>query len=137
MIDNIFLTVGINLIPTLIWIFVILIISIKYKPLFKKTKILLCSFILTCSLMLIISRFEFYTGPLSIFTVNGEVPLGGKIGQYISDLWSWHLTAIQTLITGITLGLIVPNKSIYYFKIDFSITAKIKNFLNNGAHYIC
>ena len=136
MIDNIFLTVGINLIPILIWIFVISIITIKYNHLFKKTKIIFCYFVLTCSLMLIISRFEFYTGPLSVFTVSGEVPLGGKIWEYISDLWSWHLTALQTLITGIALGLIVPNKSINYFKIDFSITSKIKNFLNINSNQI-
>ena len=86
--------------------------------------------------MIIISPFEFYTGPLSIFTVSGEVPLGGKIGQNISDLWSWHFTAIQTLMTGIALGLIVPNKSLNYFKIDFLVHEKIKGFLNISSEQI-
>lgn len=86
--------------------------------------------------MIIISPFEFYTGPLSIFTVSGEVPLGGKIGQNISDLWSWHFTAIQTLMTGIALGLIVPNKSLNYFKIDFLVNEKIKGFLNISSDQI-
>ena len=136
MIESIFLAVGINLIPILIWIFVISIIIIKFRHLYKKIKNLLCYFTLTCSLMIIISPFEFYTGPLSIFTVSGEVPLGGKIGQNISDLWSWHFTAIQTLMTGIALGLIVPNKSLNYFKIDFLVHEKIKGFLNISSDQI-
>ena len=130
MIESIFLAVGINLIPILIWILIIPIIIFKFRSLNKKIIDLLCYFILTCSLMTIISPFEFYTGTLSIFTVSGEVPLGGKIGQNISDLWSWHFTAIQTLITGIALGLIVPNKSLNYLKIYFFIPEKIKSFLN-------
>ena len=130
MIESIFLAVGINLIPILIWILIIPIIIFKFRSLNKKIIDLLCYFILTCSLMTIISPFEFYTGALSIFTVSGEVPLGGKIGQNISDLWSWHFTAIQTLITGIALGLIVPNKSLNYLKIYFFIPEKIKSFLN-------
>mgnify|MGYP006137292719 FL=1 len=136
MIESIFLAVGINLIPILIWIFAISIIIIKFRHLYKKIKNLLCYFTLTCSLMIIISPFEFYTGPLSIFTVSGEVPLGGKIGQNISDLWSWHFTAIQTLMTGIALGLIVPNKSLNYFKIDFLVNEKIKGFLNISSDQI-
>ena len=130
MIESIFLAVGINLIPILIWILIIPIIIFKFKSLDRKIKKLLCYFILTCSLMTIISPFEFYTGALSVFTVSGEVPLGGKIGQNISDLWSWHFTAIQILITGIALGLIVPNKSLNYFKIYFFIPEKNKSFLN-------
>ena len=90
MIESIFLAVGINLIPILIWILIIPIIIFKFRSLNKKIIDLLCYFILTCSLMTIISPFEFYTGTLSIFTVSGEVPLGGKIGQNISNLWSWH-----------------------------------------------
>ncbi|MQG18640.1 MAG: DNA translocase FtsK [SAR202 cluster bacterium] len=130
MIENIFLAVGINLIPILIWLLIISIIAIKFKNLLKKIKSIISYLILSFSLMIIIAPLEFYSGPLSLFTVSGEVPLGGKLGESISNLWSWQLTIIQILITGIALSLIVPNKSIMNFNIHLKKIQTLLNYKN-------
>ena len=104
---------GLGVAPVSIWIGVLLWALARRRSWFRRVNLWVGSLILVTFILGILSFFQPYYGTLAVFTLDGEVTLGGDVGYTVAGpvVWEGALRAFGLFLLGMVIA--APSLSLY------------------------
>ncbi|MCH8109076.1 MAG: DNA translocase FtsK [Chloroflexi bacterium] len=104
--DAIISTLGLGVMPIVLWLAVLVFALILRRAWFRRVNFWLSSVALVALIMGVMAFFQPVQGALAFFTLNGDVSLGGNVGEAVigSVAWLGVLRLIGLLIVGVSIA---------------------------------
>ncbi len=104
--DGIITTLGLGIVPVALWLAVFVFTLVLRRAWFRRVNFWLSSITLVALVMGVMAFFQPVQGALAFFTLDGDVSLGGNVGETVigSVAWLGVLRLIGVLIVGISIA---------------------------------